>query len=470
MLALILSLLALLSAPLLERSLRRPAIAAALDGFTATIIGGIVLLHVLPHGLEAVGWPALAALGLGLLLPAGCGRVPGGRGLVRLLATLALLAHGLLDGVALASDSEGAGTMLAEAVVLHSLPVGLAIWRMGGAEYGRGFAAWLLGLSAVAELAGFLGAMQIPPGAGQALAVVQCLAAGSLLHVVSHGEAEGSRASGVGALVGVGAVLLLAVQHPVPRLYQDELEAGAALWRLVIGAAPALVAGLALAVAARRRAPRLSPEPLVGLALGLALLPGLTGVAWAAACLVAASLAPRVPGPVPGFLRAAREITERATPWLIVGFGLAALAEPLLPVSALRAAPLGVVIAALLGEIVTLDAVAAAPILAMMVHKGVPPGIGLALAIAAMPPGPGWRRLVKLGLAVGIGLALLPLSNAPSVLHGAGRATWPALAALALVLVAGLSALFRQGVSGLIEGVLHPDGHADHAEHGHHHE
>lgn len=469
MLALILSLVALLSAPLLQPLLRRRGLAAALDGFTATIIGGIVLLHVLPHGLERAGWPALAALGLGLLLPAGCGKVPGGRGLVRVLATLALLVHGLLDGVALASDADGAGALLAEAVVLHSLPVGLAIWRMGGAEYGRTYAAWLLALSALAEGIGFATAMQLPAQAGLALAVVQCLAAGSLLHVVSHGESEGGVASGLGALLGLGGVALLAAQHPVPQLYVGELAAGSALFNLGIGAAPALLAGWALGTLARRRWPALRTDALAGVALGLALLPGLLGWAWTAAALVVVALSDRQRPVTLGLWPAAREVLDRAVPRVVLGFGLAALAEPLLPVTTLRAAPLAVVIAALLGEVLTLEAVAAAPILAMMVHKGVPPGVGLALAITAMPAGQGWRRAAKAALAVGLGLLLLDAPVAPPVLHGAARITPLSLAALGLVLVAGVGSLLRQGVGGLIDRVLHPDGHADHADHGHTH-
>lgn len=209
MTALAFSLAALLSAPLLDGPLRRhPRAAAGIDAFTTVLVGGIVIAQVLPYCVGVVGWPAVVAALAGALLPVVTHRTPGGRGVVAVLAGAALAIHGMLDGAMLAvPDDHGPAEHLAHAVILHSLPVGLGVWRAVAPERGKAAAMLLLGTSALGTVGGFLFAPSVLASASGALAVAQALAAGSLVHLVGHG---GSRRDPVGAGIG-GAVGLLGV-------------------------------------------------------------------------------------------------------------------------------------------------------------------------------------------------------------------------------------------------------------------
>jgi zinc transporter ZupT len=137
---LLLSLAALLVGPVVERLVRRAAwTEAMLDGFVLTALVGLILIHVLPHNVEVAGLWAFAAAGLGFVVPLLLeSRLhehgDGSRGLHRWLLVAGFLGyaiHASLDGLALATghdDHGDAGELLGVAVVLHRIPVGLAIW------------------------------------------------------------------------------------------------------------------------------------------------------------------------------------------------------------------------------------------------------------------------------------------------------------------------------------------------------
>lgn len=218
MTALALSLAALLSAPLLDSPLRRHVRAAAgIDAFTTVLVGGIVIAQVLPYCVELAGWPAVVAAIGGGLLPFLTHRFPAGRGLVAVFAGAALALHGALDGAMLAlPDDHGPAEHLAHAVILHSLPVGLGVWRAVAPEQGRAAATLLLATSALATIAGFGFAPAVVSTASPAVAVLQAFVAGSLVHLVGHGrerrEPVGAVVGGVAGLVGV-VVLLVTDAH-----------------------------------------------------------------------------------------------------------------------------------------------------------------------------------------------------------------------------------------------------------------
>ncbi|MDP2306287.1 MAG: hypothetical protein Q8P18_09700 [Pseudomonadota bacterium] len=306
---LLLSLLAMAVAPLADRALRgRPWAAGFADGLIQVVVGGILLVYVLPFGLEAAGWPALVALGGGAMVGILAHSVPGGERSVGALAVLALLVHAGIDGAALAApDAHGghAGEgLLAWAVVLHTLPVGLATWRISSQRAGRTFAAGLLLATAAVTVAGWFAADRVMAGASPAaLGVAECAVAGALLHVLGHaGEGVPRRPAGWGGLVGVGMVL------GAGELEAGEPGAGNALLALLLACAPAVLLGYLAAGVLHASAP--APRPR--------------------------SLAERVgEGARFGLI----ELVDRTAPWIVALLGLAALVKPLLAPDSVPGAP-----------------------------------------------------------------------------------------------------------------------------------
>ena len=225
-LPLLLSLLALLVGPAIYRGARARSAVAAVDAFALVGVAGLVFVHVLPQSFGLAGWPVVpvalvGAFGPGLL----CGtRLFSGRESRRVALPLALLAiavHALLDGVAMSSgDGHGHGSdELALAVVLHRIPVGLGIWWLVRPLYGLRTAALLLGGIAVFSVAGFAFGEAILETAPQAaIALIQALLAGSLLHVIlrhpptATGEEPARRWHLASALGGLAALALIVGQ------------------------------------------------------------------------------------------------------------------------------------------------------------------------------------------------------------------------------------------------------------------
>ncbi len=194
---LILSLLVLLSGPLLYMLVKRePRAFWGLDGFVLASVGGLIVVHVLPPTFETAGGGALIAVLAGLLLPILAEQIRGSDhqhgGLIHTIslgvAFLGLMSHTLLDGVTLAAQShDEVSTALAGAVLLHRLPVALLVWWLIRPNKGRRWASLALGAIAMATVTGFLieeslhGVME-----GVGFAYVQAFIAGSLLHVLAH--------------------------------------------------------------------------------------------------------------------------------------------------------------------------------------------------------------------------------------------------------------------------------------------
>ena len=207
MTALLLALSALALAPLLDRALagRREAEGFA-DGFSQVSVAGLLLAHVVPAGFSAAGWPAIVALVIGLALGLGIHRLPNGEFAAEWVAALALLLHAGLDGAGLR-----AGGVLGWTVVLHTLPVGLATWRITRSRRDARSAGLLLLACALVNLGGYFAAETALARQPQMLGIVQCLAAGALLHVLAHlGERAPRGAAARGAIAGVALLVLLA--------------------------------------------------------------------------------------------------------------------------------------------------------------------------------------------------------------------------------------------------------------------
>lgn len=459
---LLVGLLSLAAAPVLSHALsRRPAIESFGAGVAQVVLIGLVVTQVVPLGVAEAGWVALPVLLLGLVFAFGSHRLPGIDGAARAAGVVALLVHGMLDGMAFGLAHDHAGHVVAWAVAAHGLPVGLVIWRVGSAE-GRSVGAVLLGASILATLAGYAGANWLHGQlGGTALILLQCLLAGALLHLASHWPAPGPRSSGLGALVGVGVVVATTLDHPIPRLSAGHLEAGRAFLFLLLESAPALLAGyLGLGVMRALRPAGANDAPagfrLDAALLSLPLLGWLFTITRVTATVVATLAVQAVSGargparpatagegttrPAPrnrvseGLRAALVESVDRTAGWVLAGLGVAALAEALLGADVLSGVPkpAAVVFAAVLGLPVYLCAVGITPLLAVLLHKGL--GLGAALAFMITAPA---TDLAGLGVV--------------RKLHGGGVALRYALGLVVVAVFLGLGADGALGELGLPE-------------------
>lgn len=232
----LLSTVALLSAPFLyaladERARSRQA----LDGFILVTIAGIVCLHIVPDawrtgGVASLGF-LLAGLAFPVVLEATFSRAMHRAHLfVVVVAAFGIVVHAILDGFALLPLEPGSGLLgngLALGVILHRLPVGMAIWWVLRPHFGTPVAVATFAVVILATAASyFLGAEIIGlEGAADtaSLAFFQSFVAGSLVHVVlfgsshDHGETSAPRmeswAFRGGLLLGLVMVFLLPHIH-----------------------------------------------------------------------------------------------------------------------------------------------------------------------------------------------------------------------------------------------------------------
>lgn len=181
---------------------------ALVDGFVIVTIGGIALIHILPHALLTCGAWAFLAAGIGLLGPVllekkhhphhddpeGGDTAPHRPAMV--LALVGIAMHAFLDGSTFAEHGDGdahahahaSAELLGLAVVLHRIPEGLAIWWLVRPQRsGAKLAIFALALVAVATVAGARFGDELVHGTRAAVfSFAQAVVAGSLLHVVIH--------------------------------------------------------------------------------------------------------------------------------------------------------------------------------------------------------------------------------------------------------------------------------------------
>jgi uncharacterized membrane protein YraQ (UPF0718 family) len=201
-----LSIAVLLAAPLLAAALlRRPAVAAGLDGFVLVAVGGIVALHVVPQSAQLAGPAAVACAAAGLFLPIALHRLDAVAALKRSTARRArdavlfvvllagIVVHALFDGVALASSGPTTSLVvdaLALGVVLHRVPVGIALWVVARPKLGAARTLIVVATYAGGTIAGArFGSGLIAHASAPALAMFQAFVAGSILHIVAESPA-----------------------------------------------------------------------------------------------------------------------------------------------------------------------------------------------------------------------------------------------------------------------------------------
>jgi hypothetical protein len=184
----VLSTAALIAGPFLYAlGLRNARAHKALDVLIVAAIAWIVGAHIIPEALEMAGYMALALLLLGMAFPYLIGHIfhlASSTAHVALLAlaAVALVLHAVIDGIALLP---GSGDGLAIAVILHRIPVGMAIWwtfRPGIGDIAA-IGAFVLVIAATAATY-FFGTTFIEMAESQLLALFQAFVAGALVNLV----------------------------------------------------------------------------------------------------------------------------------------------------------------------------------------------------------------------------------------------------------------------------------------------
>ena len=230
------SIAALVTGPLAYRFARRGTTLTILDGFVFVAISGLVILSVLPEAIVHGGATAIVFIVAGFVGPTVAEHLfhraaKGTHVAALVLGLVGLCLHALIDGAALGDGlALQAGGQLPAAVVLHRLPVGLAIWWLLRPHFGTALASLALAAVAGATAVGYA----VGPALGAELTVgsvawFQAFVGGSLLHVVffrphldahTHGKtattAASRRSEGVGALIALAllAVILLGGARP----------------------------------------------------------------------------------------------------------------------------------------------------------------------------------------------------------------------------------------------------------------
>ncbi len=185
---LLLSTLALLAGPFVYALGRRNAATEKLlNVIIVAAIAWIVGVHILPEAIEAAGWTAAIALLAGMAFPFLLRRVfhlaaKTAHIALLTLAALALILHALIDGIAL---SPAGGDQLAVAVIIHRLPVGMAIWWTFRPAIGNTAAIVAFGLLIGATAAAYLlGSPVAELAENRILALFQAFVAGSLVDLI----------------------------------------------------------------------------------------------------------------------------------------------------------------------------------------------------------------------------------------------------------------------------------------------
>jgi zinc transporter ZupT len=188
---LILSIVALLLGPVIYAAGRRQRIARRIfDGLIVLTIAVIIGFHIIPEALRHGGTIAIVVILLGIAFPMLLERLfrratDTAHLVVVAIAAAGLLVHAIVDGLALLPES---GTGLALAIVLHRIPVGMALWWAVRPSFGSVVAIAMFALIIIATTAGyFVGDAIMEFADARAIAMLQAFVSGSLIHVVAFG-------------------------------------------------------------------------------------------------------------------------------------------------------------------------------------------------------------------------------------------------------------------------------------------
>jgi hypothetical protein len=189
--SLILSTIALILGPIVYSIGQDYAIARRVfHGLVVLTIAVIIGFHIIPEAIKHGGSMAVVVIILGIAFPLLFERLfrkatDTAHLVIVAIAASGLLIHAIVDGVALLPES---GTGLRHAIVLHRLPVGMALWWAVRPSYGVSITVTMFALIFLATAAGyFVGETIIEVAEAKTLAMLQAFVSGSLIHVVAFG-------------------------------------------------------------------------------------------------------------------------------------------------------------------------------------------------------------------------------------------------------------------------------------------
>lgn len=168
---------------------------AVFEKFLMITVASMVVLHILPESIRAIGHQAVIFAFIGLFLPSTLERIWTLRAAkihyISILCSLfGLFVHGLMDGAALGIPSMGAlnssGDLLKLAVILHRLPAALFIWSLFYPKHGATIPSLALMGLATSTAIGYFSAEWMMNFAKEGVKILfsfQALVAGSLLHI-----------------------------------------------------------------------------------------------------------------------------------------------------------------------------------------------------------------------------------------------------------------------------------------------
>jgi uncharacterized membrane protein YraQ (UPF0718 family) len=271
MVYLLASLLALALGPFLATWARRfrPS-TIAVDSFVLVVLGGLVLLHILPHALEATGLWALLIAAAGFFvtgsaersLRSGAGASRFGRRLFFALALTGLGIHAVIDGMALVGaelphdhapgETHEHGSIWALAVLFHRVPFAISLWWIVAPLIGVRTAVLSMAVIAIGTVIGYaVGEAFLATASPSTLGVFEALLCGTLLHVVLHADLppapKGAEpwltriATLCGLAGGIGVVALVDHGHSHGTADGDDHGMGATFLELALESAPALL-------------------------------------------------------------------------------------------------------------------------------------------------------------------------------------------------------------------------------------
>lgn len=225
------TLAALAAGPLLVRMVgERRGTIPFLDGFVVLAVPGLIFVHFVPAAVEQFEWATLIALGLGFMAPVLLERLSHdhhGRTdrLALALGVTGLALHAAIDGAALPGLDGTRGLAFGTAIVLHRIPVGLAVWWLASSRLGRAQAVASIGLLMGVTALGYLGGSGFAAFAGSGgVELYQAAVGGSLVHVVFHRSHRSGtpqltpllkRIEGAGAIVALLVLVAVVVAEGV---------------------------------------------------------------------------------------------------------------------------------------------------------------------------------------------------------------------------------------------------------------
>jgi hypothetical protein len=173
---------------------RMPRVLPTLKFITAMSVGLLVFGFVLPDAFRQADWWIVPAAFMGFVLLNLLERVGHiGHRQVHAVAVLVsvagLVVHMALDGVALHDVGHAHRHLLGVGVVLHRIPMGIALWGLVHPRFGKagGWTAIVAGSAATVFGTGFGEDALLLLGTFS-LGIFQAFVSGALLHVVFHGQ------------------------------------------------------------------------------------------------------------------------------------------------------------------------------------------------------------------------------------------------------------------------------------------